>query len=96
MRAIRCVSGESSKCGCTLTLMNDLSRQCPTHAQLPLYPGEGQPVCVCVSESEWEGGQTGVIFACVLVCVGVRSCRIHAAECVLFWQPLVTHVNGMA
>lgn len=57
---------------------------------------ERDSLCVCVSESEWEGGQTGVIFACVLVCVGVRSCRIHAAECVLFWQPLVTHVNGMA
>lgn len=33
MRPIRCVSGESSETGSPVMLMNDLSRQCPTHAQ---------------------------------------------------------------
>lgn len=30
-----------------------------------------------------------------LMCVGVRL-RIHTAECVLFWQPLITRVSGTA
>lgn len=92
MRAIRCVSWESLKCGSALTLINDLSRQCPTHAQLPLYPGEGQPVCECVCVR--ESGETGAIFACVLACVGVC---VHAPLSVYcFGNPSVTHVNGMA
>lgn len=84
MRAIRCVSGESSKCGSALTLMNDLSRRCPTHGS-PLPRRGTSFVCVCMGARGTE-----VIFACVLV-----GC-VFTAECVLFWHPLVTHVNGMA
>lgn len=86
MRAIRCVSGEASKCGSTLTLMNDLSRRCPTHAQLPLLPRRGTAlVCMC--------GEKGT-YLCMSSCLRGRvlPCT-RAAECVLFWQPSVTHVN---
>lgn len=54
---------------------------------VPLMPSspftqEKGSLCVCVRES----GETGVIFACVLACVGV--CVHETAECVLLWQPL--------
>lgn len=101
MKAIRCVSGESSKCGSTLTLMNDLSRRCPTHAQLPLYPGEGQTVGVCV-----KGGAGGqrlsshvLLFAwvCAVAHTRCRVCIILATLChTCEWHGVgITRVSGL-
>lgn len=71
------VSGESWKCGSALTLMNDLSRQCPTHAQLP-FTQERDRRCV------WERGETEVIFACVLGSWWVSAAvNVHCWVCVI-------------
>lgn len=76
--------GKSSKCGSILTLMNDLSRQCPTHAQLPLYPREGQPVCVCMLEKGVSGG-----YLCMCSCLRgcVRSCVYAPPSVYCFGNP---------
>lgn len=71
MRAIRSVSGESLQNSSTLTLMNDLSRQCPTHAQL-LFTLERDTMCVC-------GGETAVISA--FAPDGVWVCTVVCTPC---------------
>lgn len=86
MRPIRCVSGESSETGSPVTLMNDLSRQCPTHAQF-FFTQERRTAFV-----GGRGGQPGVIFLCVpfgvWVCVWLDA---RGTEGVLFYQSVVRH-----
>lgn len=89
MRPIRCVSGESSETGSPVTLMNDLSRQCPTHAQF-FFTQERRTAFV-----GGKGGSQGLSFyvshlVCGCVCV-VGWMDARAAEVVLFYQSVVRH-----
>lgn len=90
--AIRCVSGEVFEVWLDSDI-DEWSVKTMSHScQLPLYPGEGQPVCVYVG----KGGKRGLslhVFLFAWVCAQLCLCT---AECVLFWQPSSTHVNGMA
>lgn len=70
-----------------------MSHSCPT----PLYSGEGQAMCVCVCGV----GGVGLVgadrgYLCMCSCWSCVQSPIRTVECVLFWQPSVTHVNGMA
>lgn len=72
MRPIRCVSGESSETGSPVTLMNDLSRQCPTHAQF-FFTQERRTAFV----GGERGAARGYLSMCPIWCVGV---------CVVGWM----------
>lgn len=96
MRAIRCVSGESSEYASTLTLMNDLSRRCPTHGQLVFTQERDSSLC----GGDKERGKTGVRFACASfsVCSCVHTVCIisatHGHPCE--WRGgSITRVSGL-
>lgn len=82
MRAIRCVSGESLWKGCTLTMMNDLSRQSPTHAQL-LFTQERDTLC-----RGWESRRQRLSLHVLLMVCG---CAIVCKHC---WVRIILETHG--